>query len=417
MTPRPSPPERGGVTPRLLLSAILTGAAAGALAIALSLLLRVVQHAAFHYDRGRFSTGVAAASDLRRLVAVTLSGAIAGLGWWGLRWTRGNAPRVEVEAALRGKRLSLGAAAAGAALQIVTVGLGAPLGREGAPREAGAAVGEFSAGRLGLTIQQRRLVIAAGSGAGLAAVYNLPIGGAVFALEVLLRSRRPRDLVIVAITSAVATAVSFLGLPDQATYQVPDMRVTLGLCVFAVVIGPFTGVLGAVFGRTMARAKTRASSGRQSLVAATVAGAAVGGLATWQPQLLGNGKGPVQLALEHALPAVPLLTLLLLRPVVTAITLRAGVVGGLLTPALASGALLGALTGAGWNYLWAGTAFAAYVLVTASAFLGGAQRAPLTAVILGLEFTHAELLFLVPIVIATIGASVIARPLNRSPVE
>lgn len=410
MTPRRSPLERGGVTPRLLLAAVVTGVAAGALAIALSALLRVVQHVAFGYRHGRFLDGVAAASDTRRIVAVTLAGLVASLGWWALRQSRGSATRVEVASALAGKRLSLRASLAGAVLQIVTVGLGAPLGREGAPREAGAAAGEAVAGRLGLTPQQRRLVIAAGSGAGLAAVYNVPIGGALFALEVLLRSRRPRDLVVAGVTSGVATAVSFAGLPNQPTYGVPTLHLTLGLCVFAVLIGPVAGVLSAFFARTMARARRRASTGRGSVVSATLVAAAIGGLATWQPQLLGNGKGPVQLALAHALPATPLLALLLLRPLVTAATLRTGVVGGLLTPALASGALLGALTGAGWNYLWPGTAFAAFVLVTGAAFLGGAQRSPLTAIALGLEFTHAGVSLVLPIALATFGATAFARP-------
>lgn len=412
MTPRRLPPERGGVTPRLLLAALTTGAASGGLAIALSALLRFVQHAAFHYQHGPFVSGVAQASDLRRVVAVTLSGVVAGLGWWGLQRTRGGLPRIDVDAALTGEQLTPQAGFTGAVLQIVTVGLGSPLGREGAPREAGATAGNYFATRLGLTRAQRRLIIAAGSGAGLAAVYNIPVGGALFTLEVLLRSRRPRDIIIAAVTSGVATAVSFLGLPDTPTYHVRAAHVTVSLCVFALLVGPVVGVFSAAFARTMRRARARSFKGARGLMAATLVGAAVGGLSAWEPQLLGNGKGPVQLSLEHALSVSPLLILLFLRPLVTAATLRAGVVGGLLTPAFASGALLGVLTGAGWNYLWPGTAFAGFVLVTASVFLGAAQRAPLMAIALGIEFTHAGGWFVLPIVLATLGASACARPLS-----
>ena len=75
-----------------------------------------------------------------------------------------------------------------AALQIIVVALGASLGREGAPRQFGAAVGAWLSERTGVSFQQRKLLLACGAGAGLAAVYNVPIGGALFTLEVLLSS-------------------------------------------------------------------------------------------------------------------------------------------------------------------------------------------------------------------------------------
>lgn len=405
------PPTGRALTP-LLLGALLTGIAAGGFAIVLTGLLRAIQHAAFAYRHGRFYAGVAQAGEPRRLAAVVLSGFVAGLGWWILRRSGGGG-RVDVESALSGRRLPLRVTLLGSALQIVTVGLGAPLGREGAPREAGAAAGEFSAMRLTLAPQQRRLLLAAGSAAGLAAVYNVPVGGAVLALESILHSRRPRDIVVVAVASVTATLFSWLGLPDQPTYAVPHLRVTLSLCVFALLIGPIAGVLSAWFTVTMIRARSRALTGRRAVAASTLVGAAVGGLAAWQPQLLGNGKGPVQLALDHAVAVVPLLALLLLRPLVTAATLRAGVVGGLLTPALASGSLLGALLGSGWNNLWPGSAFAALVLITAVAFLSGAQGAPLAAVVLGVELTDSGLSLALPLALATLGAAVCSRHVVR----
>ena len=106
---------------------------------------------------------------------------------------------------------------ADAALQIIAVGFGASLGREGAPRQVGAAVGGWLAQRLRLDPGQRRTVLACGACAGLAAVYNVPLGGAVFTLEVLLVSAAARDVVPAILSSAVAAAVAWPVLGNQLT--------------------------------------------------------------------------------------------------------------------------------------------------------------------------------------------------------
>ncbi len=73
-----------------------------------------------------------------------------------------------------------------AVLQILTVALGSPLGREVAPREIGAIFAGWLAHRAGLSVREQQVMVACGAGAGLAAVYNVPLGGALFVLEVLL---------------------------------------------------------------------------------------------------------------------------------------------------------------------------------------------------------------------------------------
>ena len=86
--------------------------------------------------------------------------------------------------------------------------LGSPLGREVAPRELGAVLATWFSSRAGVTAEESRILIACGAGAGLAAVYNVPLTGAVFILEVLLGTFAPRALVPAIITSVVATIVA-----------------------------------------------------------------------------------------------------------------------------------------------------------------------------------------------------------------
>src|SRR6266851_3532568 len=166
----------------LVLVTFATGVAAGLGGMGLALLLRLVQHIAYghglHSILGRvsFLQEVTAASDLRRFLALCSCGAVAGVGWWLLY--RFGTPLVSIRQAVRkGDRMPFGVTLTHAILQIVTVGLGSPLGREVAPRELGAALATKLSARANLTPECTRIMIACGAGAGLAAVYNVPLGG------------------------------------------------------------------------------------------------------------------------------------------------------------------------------------------------------------------------------------------------
>jgi H+/Cl- antiporter ClcA len=195
----------------------LTGVATGIGGVALTLLLHLVQHVAFGYTETNFLTGVERASGLRRLLAMTIGGIVVGTGWWALRrWTA--QPHSIGEALASHGRLPVPAVTAEATMQIVAVGFGASLGREGAPRQLGAALAAWLADRAGLSVAQRRTMIACGAGAGLACVYNVPLGGALFTLEILLASAALADVIPALLSSVVATAVAWPALSNRPTY-------------------------------------------------------------------------------------------------------------------------------------------------------------------------------------------------------
>ncbi len=217
-------------------------------------------------------------------------------------------------------------------VQIVVVGMGASLGREGAPRQVGAAIASTLSDLTGMSSQQRRLLIACGAGAGLAAVYNVPFGGAVFTLEVLLGSLSLPLVIPAVLTCVIATMVAWAVLGDHATYTVAAFPLTGSLIVFAVLAGPLCGLGGVAFVRLVAWSKARAPRGWRLPLATTGVFTALGGLAIAFPQLLGNGKGPAQLALDGGGGAALLAALVVLKPLVTAACLRSGATGGLFTP-------------------------------------------------------------------------------------
>ncbi len=163
---------------------VVIGVGAGLGAAALILLLRAVQHLAWDYSSGPFLHAVEQTSSAHRVIVLTIGGVVAGAGVVAL--ARSGTSDVSEALWLRHARLPLLASFARAVHSIVIVALGASLGREAAPQQAGAAIASTLGDRAGLPEWQRRLLVACGAGAGMAAVYNIPFGGSLFALEVLL---------------------------------------------------------------------------------------------------------------------------------------------------------------------------------------------------------------------------------------
>lgn len=399
---------------RFLTATVLTGVAAGAGGVALTLLLHLVQHLAFGYTEASFLTGVERASPLRRILALGIGGLVVGMGWWALRGRRPDVPTVEKVLAGRSGRMPTPSVSADAALQIVAVGFGASLGREGAPRQLGAAFAGWLSERLDLDPAQRRTMLACGAGAGLASVYNVPLGGALFTLEVLLASAAVRDVVPALLSSTVATVVAWPVLSSLPIYAVPSIALHPIVLLFAALLGPIAGLTGRLFLAAVTWARTLAPRGRQLPIAMAAVFTCLGAMAIGYPQLPGNGKGLAQLAFDGSVGVGTLLAVLILKPVATAACLASGARGGLLTPSLATGAVLGALAGLGWSAIWPGQPVAGFALLGAAATLATTMRAPLCAMVLVLEFTHTGLELLAPMAICVAGAICTGAVLDRS---
>ncbi|MFM0336260.1 chloride channel protein [Paraburkholderia fungorum] len=390
---------------------LLTGIGAGVGGMLLALLLRGIQHVAYGYSVTHvisgesFLQGVTDAAPERRLLVLAICGLVAGAGWWLLY--RFGRPLVSIRNAVKSDdpRMPILSTTVHALLQIVTVALGSPLGREVAPREIGSAQAGWLARRAGLSVEQSRIMVACGAGAGLAAVYNVPLGGAVFVLEVLLGTFGWRAWVPAIVTSSIAALVAQAGLGNEHQYLVPSLTVSASLVVWSVVCGPIFGVAAWAFTELMKRSRARAPRDWRLPVFSLVNFAIIGALAMHFPQLLGNGKGPAGLAFDGGLTIGLAATLLVLKVLITASSLRAGAEGGLLTPGLASGALLAVVLGGIWNLVWPGASLGAFAVVGAGAFLAASMQMPVTAVVLVFEFTRVGWGFLIPVLLAVAGAS------------
>jgi H+/Cl- antiporter ClcA len=397
--------------PILAVVTVLTGVGAGLAGMSLALLLHLIQHVAYGYSLGvltgpeSFLEGVSASSPVRRLLVLFGCGLVAGMGWWAIY--RFGSPLVSVPKAIgkNSARMPALTTTAHDVLQIMTVAMGSPLGRESAPRDAGALVASSLSRRAGLTPEESRIMIACGAGAGLAAVYNVPLGGALFALEVLLGTFGLAAVIPAIAISVIATYVAWIGLGDETQYVLPHLAISPSLVVWSMVAGPVIGVAAYWFARAVKAARASAPRDWRLPAWCVVAFLATGVIAMPFPQILGNGKGLALLGFTSALSIELAATLFLLRTAATLGCLRAGAEGGIMTPSVAIGGLLATVTGGIWSWAWPGSPPGAFTIVGATAFLASSMRMPLTAIALVMEFTRVDHDFLIPMFFAVAGSS------------
>jgi H+/Cl- antiporter ClcA len=399
------------LTPLFWSAVVVTGAVAGLFGAALMALLFNLQFLAFGYHSGSLDAAVARDSDLRRLVALLVAGAIGGPAWYVLRRVMAGERSDIDDAVWNGNgRLSFRRSLGTSLISEFVIGLGASIGREAAPKLMGGASASVISQWMGLTAAQRRLLVACGGGAGFAAVYNVPLGGALFAAEILCGSLTLPIVLPALACSAVASATAWIYLPEHATYlDIPAYHVSARLLVWALIFGPLIGVASVGYVRLIAWVSYYSVVGKRALVAPLGAFAVLGVIGFRYPQLFGNGKDMAHEAFVGAGTFGLFIVLALLKPVVTALCLGSGAAGGLFTPVLSTGAVLGAALGLAWSQLWPGSPVGAFALLGAAAMIGASMQAPLAALALVLELTHSGFGLMVPMAVAVVTATTVAR--------
>lgn len=259
---------------------------------------------------------------------------------------------------------------------------------------------------------ERRVLVACGAGAGMAAVYNVPLGGALFAIEVLLGTLALPLVLPALAASLIATAVAWTVLPMQAGFSMPAYGANASVIIWAIVFGPCAGIAAVVFVRAISWASARKPRG-VSTVTASVAVFAIVGIASFAfPQILGNGKNIVQLAFVDQIGLALMSALLILKLAATAGCLSTGAPGGLFMPTMAFGALLGGLLGHFWEHGWPTQEPGCYAVIGAGAVLAAATQGPVSAIVLLLELASNANGLLVPLMLAATEASLVARMLE-----
>jgi chloride channel protein, CIC family len=399
------------LTPLFWAVVVLTGVAAGLFGDLMMLILFTLQRVAFGWHSGPLAAAVAQTPDVRRVVVLLAAGAFGGAAWyWLRRLTPGEKTEIDDVVWGVGQRLSFRRSLGTSVISEVVIGMGASIGRENAPKLMGGAAASMLAGWARLSPGQRKLLLACGGGAGLAAVYNVPVGGALFTAEIMMGTITLPVALPALACSGIATATAWLYLPRTVTYLgVPAYRFTAPLLAWALIAGPLIGLVASGYIRLIGWVTHHAATGRAAVFAPVGAFGILGVIGFAYPQLFGNGKDMADNAFLGVGSLGLLLVLAALKPLVTALCLGSGASGGLFTPTLSTGAVLGGAVGIAWSLAWPGSPPGAYAIVGAAAMLGAAMQAPLTGLAMMLELTGGGFAIVIPMIAATVAATMVAR--------
>ena len=308
----------------------------------------------------------------------------------------------------------------------ISIGSGASVGREGPIIQIGASFGSTLARSLSLTRWQKVTLLSAGAGAGIAATFNTPLGGVMFAVELLLPEVSNRTFLPVVVATTTATSISRFVFGLDPAFYVPEatwpVEFTFNpplLAGFAL-LGIAAGVVSWAFIRFLALCedvfpKLPGNAYTQNIIGMLAVGCLFYGfqVTTGHPHTAGVGYATIQAILNGALDSVTILAALVLgKLIATAISLGAGASGGVFSPSLFIGATLGAAFGALGAFLFPGAGFSVveFAVVGMGAIVGGATGASMTAIVMIFEMTR-DYHVIVPLVLAVALSTSIRRAL------
>jgi len=408
----PSTLARPGAAP-FWFALLLTGAGTGVAAAALTRLLEFVERAVWGGTGTNLLEAAQQAGAWRHVLVLIAAGVITGAGQILLRHlSSGNGIDTTAAIWFYAGRMPALRTLGSAVLSVIIVGMGVSLGREGAPKQAGAVFANFFADRMRLSDEQRRLLVACGAGAGMSAAYGVPLGGALFSLEVMRGVLALRYVLPALFASLVATAVSWIALPDAPTYLIPAYTSSISCLLFALIAGPIAGLVSVGYVRAITWADRSKPQGWHRLVRPLLGLGLLGVVSIWFPQLLGNGRDITQLTFTNQVAPALVLILLLLKPAATVLCVSSGAPGGLFTPSLTVGALLGVVLGHGWSWLWPGVPPGLFALLGAAAVLAATTQGPISTVVLMMELTGRDRSFILPMLLAVATATLVARTIE-----
>ncbi|HMB67718.1 MAG TPA: chloride channel protein, partial [bacterium] len=296
----------------------------------------------------------------------------------------------------------------------ISIGTGGSAGREGPIVQIGSAVGSVVARGLRLNPELVRMFVACGAAGGIAASFNTPIAGVIFALEVILRDFAGRAFATVVISAVTASVVSRSLLGQEAFFHVPKYALGSSWELIPYVA---LGIVGAFVARLFVVTLYRTEDLFEDLpvpgsLKPALGGLLLGGLAWFLPEVLGTGHPAIERALHGELLTGALVLLALGKIVATSFTLGSGGSGGVFAPSLFVGAMLGGAFGHGVDRLFPvlGVEPGAYALVGMGVVFAGSTWAAISAILILFEMTRDYELIL-PMMVACVSAVIVAKQL------
>ncbi len=327
-------------------------------------------------------------------------------------------PEVMYAVAHRGGRIAPQVTIVKALASSLCIGGGGSVGREGPIVQIGSAVGSSVAQLLRLDSDRVKLLVACGAAGGISATFNAPLAGAFFAIELILRTVAAEAFGAVVLSSVTASVVGRAILGDQPFLALPKFGVQhTSEYLLYIALGAGVGVVGVVFSKVLYYVEDLCDWAWRGPEWArpAVGGLLLGGLLIALPEMYGVGYPVLENAISGHYLVVMLVVLMVGKMLATSLTIGIGGSGGVFAPTLFIGAMAGTAFGTVVNDLWpsATESAGAYGLIGMGAALGGATRAPITAVVILFELTS-EYSIILPLMTAVAVAAGTGRLLSKT---
>jgi len=353
-----------------------------------------------------------------RILLPALGGMVVGpLVYFGAREAKGHGvPEVMEAVALRNGFIRKRVVVIKSLASAITIGTGGSVGREGPIVQIGSAIGSTIGQLLHVSADRMKILVGCGAAAGIAATFNAPIAGSMFALEIILGDFGLATFSPIIISSVTATAISRHYLGDFPAFLVPQHKmVSFWEFPFYLGLGLFCAVIAVIFIKVLYRTEDIFDElNFPEYLKAIVGGAVLGAMSLLFPHLLGVGYGAIDQALMGLSAWWVLLLLIPFKILATSITIGSGGSGGIFAPSLFLGAMAGSLFGMGVHTLFPELTATpgAYGLVGMAAVVGGTTHGPLTAILIIFEMTG-DYKIILPLMTTCIISTVAGRQMMR----
>lgn len=296
----------------------------------------------------------------------------------------------------------------------VCIGTGGSVGREGPIVQIGSAVGSAMGQMVKVSADRIRTLVGCGAAAGIAATFNAPIAGSMFALEIVLGDFGLATFSPIVISSVAATAVSRYFLGDAPAFIVPTYElISAWELPLYVVLGLFCALVGVGFTKALYRAEDMFDGLKfPEYLKALLGGLLLGLIALGFPHIMGVGYPAIDKALTQQLSWWFMFLLVAFKILATSITIGSGGSGGIFAPSLFMGAMAGGFFGAGVHAIFPGVTASpgAYSIVGMGAVVSATTHGPLSAILILFEMTG-DYKIILPLMIACIIGSLASSQL------
>ncbi len=402
----------------MIILAIFIGLLAGFGALGIRVLIHTIADYSYSGD-GNYLENVIAAPWYIKVLIPALGGLIVGpIIYFFAPEAKGHGvPEVMQSVIKKGGIIRPRVAFVKAFASAVTIGTGGSVGREGPIIQIGSSLGSTIGQFFNLSTSRLKTLVGCGAAAGIAAAFNAPIAGALFAVEIILLDFTAKQLSPIVIASVMATVVSHTFEGDFAAFAVPHYQLVSSYEIsFYFLLGGLSGLISWIFIKVLYFFEDLWDEKIKMppYFKAAIGGLLVGSIALIYPQIMGVGYDSITNALTSNAVWHTALVLIFVKILAASLTLGSGGSGGIFAPSLFMGAMLGAFFGSILNYLFPGYAAApgAYALVAMGGLVAGTTRAPITAIIIVFELTK-ETSIILPLMIVVTISMILSSKLSR----